>query len=483
MKLHLGYGSHVEPWKAVRQARSRPPYTSRSGLRRKTFSASLEQADDLWRASAALSPLTSPVLQYYSLYQVARAVLAGSPLSNSDWQPRNGHGLGATVETCDGDPFEAIFVEPNGQGLASKLAEALGSPLLEEKASLASLIASLPHQKHYLPDHGHQHALCLYAVVPRGHQDPHTLVHTPAIPRIRVGPVPGDFPRHMGPLSTSDGKTLWAPGPSWGDVVDLRTVYPELKTFPRPSNIDTWWSGTEEGGTHLDLVYDGQLPDSIWGTAEVYDDAGHYLMPVVGGNSRPQHPLVAWLLILFGLSMVSRYYPARWRDTLDFDKNRRAVEINDFINEGCLEAVFVAGRTLSMLSLLGLSGGPVTPVPEPVDAPPEVDLLGAWLERLLSRFRHSERLVALAADGGESAFAQDPEVQEIIRQSASELRQSASELSNTGGVGDGEEEATEVEVELGDGQLEEMGRGVYRHLKAARTQIVISDPAAPASSP
>ncbi|MDT0398488.1 MULTISPECIES: YaaC family protein [Streptomyces] len=56
--------------------------------------------------------------------------------------------------------------------------------------------------------------------------------------------------------------------------------------------------------------------------------AGHrYFFPAVAGLPRELHPLMAWWVILYALSMLARYQPAQWAGHIDVDGNRHAVPI------------------------------------------------------------------------------------------------------------------------------------------------------------
>lgn len=49
-------------------------------------------------------------------------------------------------------------------------------------------------------------------------------------------------------------------------------------------------------------------------------------------------PLMAWWSLLYGLSMLARYYPATWTQALDLDESRWAVALEYALDEA-LEAV------------------------------------------------------------------------------------------------------------------------------------------------
>lgn len=62
-------------------------------------------------------------------------------------------------------------------------------------------------------------------------------------------------------------------------------------------------------------------------------------------QQKPLHPLLAWWAVLFGLSMLARYEPARWTEDLDVDKSALAVPLETVLDaalEACPELICLA---------------------------------------------------------------------------------------------------------------------------------------------
>jgi hypothetical protein len=57
-----------------------------------------------------------------------------------------------------------------------------------------------------------------------------------------------------------------------------------------------------------------------------------YLVPAVGGNDRPMHPLMTWWAVLYTLSMLARYQPAEWSEYVDVDRSTFAVSIEQLLS-------------------------------------------------------------------------------------------------------------------------------------------------------
>lgn len=85
----------------LRQLRSAPPGLAVDGARRETFSAALEQAEQLLTAAGHVGVQSRPLLVFYGLSQGGRAIAAASTrTAGTDWQLR-GHGIKA--RSLDGD--------------------------------------------------------------------------------------------------------------------------------------------------------------------------------------------------------------------------------------------------------------------------------------------------------------------------------------------------------------------------------------------
>lgn len=49
------------------------------------------------------------------------------------------------------------------------------------------------------------------------------------------------------------------------------------------------------------------------------------VLPGLAGNTAALHPLITWWIVLYGFSMLARYYPRIWSDLLDVDRSTHAV--------------------------------------------------------------------------------------------------------------------------------------------------------------
>ena len=62
------------------------------------------------------------------------------------------------------------------------------------------------------------------------------------------------------------------------------------------------------------------------------------LSPTIAGSDQVLHPLMVWWQVLYALSMLTRYEPARWTKMIDVDSSAHAVAI-EYVLDTALAAV------------------------------------------------------------------------------------------------------------------------------------------------
>jgi hypothetical protein len=80
-------------WQQLRTLRSSTPGRAASGHRRETFNAALEQAEQLLTAARTVGVATQPILTFYGVSQIGRAIAAASTALSNDEYRLSGHGL------------------------------------------------------------------------------------------------------------------------------------------------------------------------------------------------------------------------------------------------------------------------------------------------------------------------------------------------------------------------------------------------------
>lgn len=67
--------------------------------------------------------------------------------------------------------------------------------------------------------------------------------------------------------------------------------------------------------------------------ARPYRDLGNWLLPEVGGSGEPIAPFLAWWMLLYALSMLTRYEPGTWTAALDVDRTEVAAALEVTVDE------------------------------------------------------------------------------------------------------------------------------------------------------
>lgn len=78
-------------------------------------------------------------------------------------------------------------------------------------------------------------------------------------------------------------------------------------------------------------------------------DSSRYVIPTLTGDQELLNPLMLWWVLLFGLSIIARYQPSIWIETLEVDRSTLAVPL-----EGVLEKALSAIPALVHHELLGV---------------------------------------------------------------------------------------------------------------------------------
>ena len=323
----------------IRSLRSVRTDTTLEGNRRGLYLASLSQAEELWQSASAVTTLASPLLRYYAVLQASWAVMAASPLKNSEWRPIESHGLRVQWPAAQRFSLMDVRVSPLNEGAVSKLAKALDSPLFQEEMSLEELIAALPSQQLIHRRDDIASALDIQIDL--------------ADSELMIKNAP---PRFFTPDPASENGWL---SPSLDDVRSFMNLYPALFTFPDPTRVSV------SDGQHPTDAYrmsinwrpikynphEWKESVDVWSWNRRHDNPDTDLatiLPAVGRTAtRPQHPLVTWFCVLHAFSILARYHPERWRRMLDVETNVEAVVLErliDWQSEDALDLVQIAIR-------------------------------------------------------------------------------------------------------------------------------------------
>jgi len=309
------------------------------------FTASLEQAEQLFAAAASAGVMTKPLQLYYGLSQAGRAIAAIAPNVPDRQQGKpaepwklSGHGIGIpamqqSIDACHGS-LGLLPLADKGFGAFTQMAEILGCGSLVDKK----------------PD------------------------GSPAT-RVTVGEIWGTLPECLGfflagilrfpMLAVEDnGPFRMISGTGWecgtleavpdvvkeagtsGALKDFLAHYPAAGSWALPSEslgidpADMW----SPGSIHPQL----NVLALLWppGSSKYADDAlsgiparigsrylgDAYLFPALGDNAQPLHPLLAWWAVLYALSMVARYEPVAWTEMTSINTSTEASSIEHLLD-------------------------------------------------------------------------------------------------------------------------------------------------------
>lgn len=326
----------------LQRLRSQRTPSLKVASRKAAYTVGLAQAEDLWAAAESVEPLASPILRYYSVAQAAQALAAASPLSNDEWQPGHSHGLICKVAAPGHGArldFSKVFISPAGEGLAQVLAAALGSSMIPENTKLSDLIGSLWHNVYTceepLEDLNPRRPLQVW---PSGARDDQG--------RLKID-IPGDF-KTAANTNMLDLKQflMGYPGLSgcptsnltWRAHVDGEAfVWIDVEASSSFSNPETWLE-------HCDVGPNPGWLARISGTTQSVGPLT--FLPGFNGDDHTIHPLLSWFLVLYGFSMLARYYGRLWRARLDLDVDVDAVDLRDLIAAQSADAICLVTQGL-----------------------------------------------------------------------------------------------------------------------------------------
>lgn len=311
-------------WQRLRWLRANPPgHAGASKDRRETFTAALEQAEQLVRSAAGQGPESRPINLFYGLSQGARAVAAA--LDPSDKFRLGSHGIEHVGSLNRSIRDITVQQTETGGGSFTKLAELLRSPGLPEPVELGDLMAALP-------------------------------LRTPVASW-------SDRPQAVGIEHISQNSGAWlvltpkvlARTQGWIAMPDLMALPPAErrerlssyidKHYPRLAGMEPLPDGHAQlvvGDYSMQLCLQLTAPDSMGSDGlrsqlielRTVDVMGQrFALPRFGTATEPCHPTVVLWACLWTFSMLARYEPVRWTKTLDIDSCSDATALEEILED------------------------------------------------------------------------------------------------------------------------------------------------------
>jgi hypothetical protein len=71
-----------------------------------------------------------------------------------------------------------------------------------------------------------------------------------------------------------------------------------------------------------------------------------YFFPAYGAGRRTFHPLMAWWVVLFNLSMLARYEPATWFEHINVDSSPHAVPLERLLRQAITRVPHLVAETI-----------------------------------------------------------------------------------------------------------------------------------------
>lgn len=319
-------------WWDIRALRANPPGAGGLPNRKPTFSAALEQCEQLFLAAATVGYAARPLPLFYALSQAGRAMVAAFELSEDRWQLK-GHGISSVA--LDSGRLWDVEQQDQRSGSFVRVAEVLHSPSLPERTRLGDLWATLPGLAGRLPTGAYR------ARVLRVERE------------VLIGPETFGGPNVYATSVQLSSAWLYGVDPDIEFSDDPKeklrehlTRYPSLAGFEvelaedRPIKFHPA-AVAGELGVRLTWLADGMLEEHraerISRMCQLAVDGSQWVAPAVAGNQQPLHPLIAWWAVLHALSMLARYEPAAWDRHRDIDASPDAAAVESLLDQALVE--------------------------------------------------------------------------------------------------------------------------------------------------
>lgn len=320
-------------WRELRGMRASNPASIKAGSERsRVFNASLEQAEQFFKAAQVMGYETRPVVLFYGLSQLGRAIAAAADSSlletKDSWQ-LSGHGIRvpALPEVARKGRLSDLMVQDQGKGAFTQLAKILNSSSVPSPTPLELFWNALPETRGYfLGENGLFPALTVADGVDE------------------VNP-PGDWGRARIILFSGCPEGLH-------DLKSFLDAYPALRQVEPPS--DRYKRGVVRHGLLREIYMEPPKNIVLGKFGKLYGvpyRGKYYLFPEVPETGKSLHPILYWWPVLYSLSMLARYEPSGWAKMVDVDRNVDAVSIEKVLDVSIDSIPEVALAAIGQVSL------------------------------------------------------------------------------------------------------------------------------------
>lgn len=309
-------------WQRLRSLRAKPPGLASEGDRRHTFTAALEQAEQLLRSAESLGPETRPLAIFYGLSQGTRAVAAATIPDSRAWHLR-GHGI--THAGSLNRPIDRIRVvnDSSDRGSFHAIAEMLQSPSLPTAVEFGDILAALPMQFSQTSWTNRPRSILVEHL---SQTNGAYLLSSPHIYARTRGWVPIELPASLEGTRESIVEYVNRNYPTLAGIKPI----PDGNVRLQRTNEDLAMVVGFESDQHLgsEAARCRYLEDR---TTEV--SGQRFALPAFTGYPEPCHPTVVLWATLWVLSMLARYEPVRWSKSIDVDHNADGTALEEILDD------------------------------------------------------------------------------------------------------------------------------------------------------
>lgn len=328
-------------WQVLRTLRHAPPGRADSGHRRDTFNAALEQAEQLFAAADAVGTASRPILVFYGVSQLGRAIAAASMRLDNNEYRLSRHGIedgslnGAAIHGV-----ASLTLRGRSSGAYPTVARALDASAMSKQRFMGEVWGLIPDADRFpLTGAGDVRKLIL-------EEEPSGLVRNPDW---------AGFVLHPLPLYLLGEE---AEGDRLGDLLQ-RSQHDPVLIARQKERLSTWlaqypaledWDYRyqepdkpvsytfTDGGTglrlHLRLPKDKSQSEETFLRGRSFPYHGlKFAYPTLDDSDCPAHPFLLWWAVLFALSRLARYEPRDWISLIDVSRSKDAVAIEYLLAE------------------------------------------------------------------------------------------------------------------------------------------------------
>jgi hypothetical protein len=322
-------------WQELRSLRSQKVGRAAGGDRRATFNAALEQSEQLFTAASSVGTATQPILLFYGLSQLGRAVAAASNRVGKEYK-LSGHGIkDGELQGAASQGLAQLIVQGLPNGSFPVVAKALDASPMSEPLPLGKIWGLLPDAERFmLPGSGGLQRLVL---------TPESSFDVPGVETARgqLSPLPLELQLSVtnpaGPRAPVEGTVIDKEKKVLGEFL---ADYPSLMGWSLPDPIQPipYRRGFYGTQAYLDVsllfpkTSDVDEESSLAGRGIEYHGE-NYVYPRLDRSMLPAHPLLLWWSVLFTLSRLARYEPNVWLKLTAVSEDASAVPIEYILGE------------------------------------------------------------------------------------------------------------------------------------------------------